>query len=150
MFDGFFPQTLHDFLYNKRLMGFLLLIPGTRESKLLQTIGSHVADQLHSPLRPICSPRLSRGNPFQLFLYLTFKTWPKKVDRWLENFSSMTSNFLNNTCTKMQKKAFKACKMDQNQDAAHARKRATVPLTARVISNIDTPTKCFCCFLFLT
>ena len=30
MFDGFNPQTSHDFLYNKRLLGFLLLIPGTR------------------------------------------------------------------------------------------------------------------------
>ena len=51
MIDGFFPQTSHDFLYNKRLLGFLLLIPGTRERKLLQTIGSHVADQPHLPLR---------------------------------------------------------------------------------------------------
>ena len=42
MFDGFFPQTLHDFLYNKRLLGFSFLIPGTRENKLLQIIGSHV------------------------------------------------------------------------------------------------------------
>ena len=68
------------------MLGFLLLIPGTRESKLLQTIGSHVSDQLHSPLRPICSPRLYRGNPFQLFFtYLTFKNYPEKVDRWLEN-----------------------------------------------------------------
>ena len=44
MFDGFFPQTSHDHLYNKRLLGFLLLIPITRESKLLQTVGSHVVD----------------------------------------------------------------------------------------------------------
>ena len=58
MFDGFFLQTSHDFLHNKRLLGFLLLIPVTRESKLLQTVGSHVVDQLHSPLRPI------RGRPF--------------------------------------------------------------------------------------
>ena len=57
MFDGFFPQTSHDFLYNKRLLGFLLLIRGTRESKLLQTIGSHVADQLHSR----CVPLVVRG-----------------------------------------------------------------------------------------
>ena len=40
MLDGFSPQTSHDFLYNKRLLGFLLLIPVTRESKLLQTIGT--------------------------------------------------------------------------------------------------------------
>ena len=53
MFDGLFPQTSHDFLYNKRLLGFLLLIPVTRESKLLQAIGSHVVDQPHSPLCPI-------------------------------------------------------------------------------------------------
>ena len=33
-------------------LGFLLLILSTQESKLLQTIESHVADQLHSPLRP--------------------------------------------------------------------------------------------------
>ena len=55
MFDGFFPQTSHDFLYNKRLLDFLFLIPGTRESKLLQTIESYVADQRHLPLRPIFS-----------------------------------------------------------------------------------------------
>ena len=55
MVDGFFVQTIHG--YNKRLLGFLRLIPGTRESKLLQTIGSHVADQLHSPLRLIGSQR---------------------------------------------------------------------------------------------
>ena len=70
MFNGFFPQTSQDFLYNKRLLGFLLLIPVTRESKLLQTIGSHVVDQLHSPLRPISSPRLYQGNPFQLSLHI--------------------------------------------------------------------------------
>ena len=68
MFNGFFPQTSHDFLYNKILLGFLLLIPGTRESKLLQKIGSHFANKLHLPLRPICSPRLYRGNPFKLSL----------------------------------------------------------------------------------
>ena len=70
MSDGFFRQTPHDFLYNKRLLGFLLLIPVTRESKLLQTIGSHVVDQLHSPLRPISSPRLHQGNPSQLSLHI--------------------------------------------------------------------------------
>ena len=51
MFDEFFSQTSHDFLHTKRLLGFLRLIPGTRERKLLQTIGSHGADQLHLPLR---------------------------------------------------------------------------------------------------
>ena len=55
MFGGFFPQTSHNFLYNKRLLGFLLLIPGTQESKLLQTIESHVADQRHLLLHPIFS-----------------------------------------------------------------------------------------------
>ena len=71
MFVGFFPQTSHDFLYNKRLLGFLLLIPVTRESKLLQTIGTHVLDQLHSPLRPIrIQPVPYQGNPFQLFLHI--------------------------------------------------------------------------------
>ena len=70
MFDGLFPQTSYDFLYNKRLLGFLLLIPGTREIILLQTIGSHVADQLHSPLRPISNQRLYRGNPFYLSLHI--------------------------------------------------------------------------------
>ena len=70
MFVGFFPQTSHDFLYNKRLLGFLLLIPVTRESKLLQTIGSHGVDH-HSPLRPIRSqPVPYQGNPFQLFLHI--------------------------------------------------------------------------------
>ena len=29
MFDGFFPQTSHDVLHNKRLLGFLLLIPSS-------------------------------------------------------------------------------------------------------------------------
>ena len=70
MSDAFFPQTSHDFLYNKRLPAFLLLIPVTRESKLLQTIGSHVVDQLHSPLRPISSPRLYQENPSQLSLHI--------------------------------------------------------------------------------
>ena len=86
MFDGFFPQTSHDFLYNKRLLGFLLLIPVTRESKLLQTIGSHVVDQLHSPLRLISSARLYQGRkdrkPFSTFFTcLTFKNYPEKADR---------------------------------------------------------------------
>ena len=70
MFDAFFPQTSHDFLYKKRLPGFLLLIPVTRESKLLQTIGSHVVGQLHSPLRPISSPRLYQETPSQLSLHI--------------------------------------------------------------------------------
>ena len=70
MFDAFFPQTSHDFLYNKRLPAFLLLIPVTRESKLLQTIASHVVDQLYSPLRPISSPRLYQGNPSQVSLHI--------------------------------------------------------------------------------
>ena len=78
MFGGCFPQTTHDFVYNKRLLAFLLLIPGTRECKLLQTIGSHVADQLHSPLHPIGSPRLYRGIPIQLSL--TFKNYLEMVD----------------------------------------------------------------------
>ena len=82
MFDGFFPQTPHDFLCKKRLLSFLLFIPVTLESKLLQTIGSHVVDQLHLPLRPISSPRLYQGNPFQLTLHVyTFKIYPEKVDR---------------------------------------------------------------------
>ena len=68
---GVFPQTLHDFLYNKRLLGSLLLIPVTRESKLLQAIGSHVVDQLHSPLRHnFSSPGLYQGGPFQLSLHI--------------------------------------------------------------------------------
>ena len=54
----------------EKIAGFLLLIPGTRESKLLQKIGSHVANQLHLPLRPISSPRLYRGNPFKLSLHI--------------------------------------------------------------------------------
>ena len=45
MFDGFFPQALHDVLYKNILLGFLPLIPVTQESTLLlQTIESHVAD----------------------------------------------------------------------------------------------------------
>ena len=80
-----------------------------------------------------------------LFTYLSFKKYPSKVDRWLENlnrqkwkpddhikghiwsvcrntdnnelgfvrFSSMTSNFLDNTCTKIQNMAFKTSQMDQ-------------------------------------
>ena len=139
MFDGFFPQTLHDFLYNKRLLGFLLLIPVTREIKLLQTIGTHVVDQLHSPLRPIRSqPVPYQGNPFQLFFtYLTFKNYPEKLDRWRENLidrnesqvttlhatldpfvgtlttTNMASNFLYSACAKIQNMAFKTSKMDQ-------------------------------------
>ena len=70
MFDGFFPQTSHDFLYNKRLLGFFLLIPVTRGSKLLQTVGSHLVAQLQSPLRPISSPQLYQGNPFQHSLHI--------------------------------------------------------------------------------
>ena len=70
MLDGLFTQTSHDFLYGKRLLGFLLLIPVTGQSKLLQTIGSHVVDQLHSPLRPISSPRLYQENPSQLSLHI--------------------------------------------------------------------------------
>ena len=70
MFDGFFPQTSHNFLYNRRLLSFLLLIPLTRESKLLQTIGYHVVEQFHSPLRPRSSPWLYQGNPFQLSLHI--------------------------------------------------------------------------------
>ena len=62
MFDGFFPQTSHDYLYKKRLLESL--------ERLLQTIGSHVVDQLHSPLRPISSPRLYQGNPSQHSLHI--------------------------------------------------------------------------------
>ena len=90
MLDGLFTQTSHDFLYDKRLLGFLLLIPVTRESKLLQTIGRHVEDQLHSPLRPISSARLYQGRKDRklfstFFTCLTFKNYPEKADRWLEN-----------------------------------------------------------------
>ena len=68
MFDGFFPQASHEVVYKKILMGFLPLIPIKREStnalaSRLQTIESHVADQLHSPVRP----RLYRGNHFSTF-----------------------------------------------------------------------------------
>ena len=49
---------------------YILLIPVTRESRLLQTIGSYVVDQLHSPLRPISSPRLYQGNPSKLSLHI--------------------------------------------------------------------------------
>ena len=82
---------------------------------------------------------------FNSLTYLSFKKYPSKVDRWLENinrrkwkpddhikghiwsvcrytdndehgfvlFSSMTSNFLDNTCTKIQNMAFKTSQMDQ-------------------------------------
>ena len=117
----------------------------SRESKLLQTIGSDVVDQLHSPLRPISSPRLYQGNPFQLSLHIqreelsgkgrsltgelnrqkwkpdnhiTRHTW--SVCRNTDNnehgfvhFSSMTSNFLDSACTKIQNMAFKTSIMDQ-------------------------------------
>ena len=121
MFDGLFPQTPHDLLYNKRLLGFLVLIPGTRHTAL--------------PKKPFLT----------LFTYLSFKKDSSKVDRWLENinrqkwkpddhikghiwsvcrntdnnehgfvrFTSMTSKFLDNTCTKIQNMAFKTSQMDQ-------------------------------------
>ena len=41
MFDGFFPQISHDFLHNKRLLGF------------------------------ISGPRLYQENPFQLSLHIS-------------------------------------------------------------------------------
>ena len=62
----------------QKIAGFSPSDPGTQECKLLQTIGSHVADQLHSPLHPIGSPRLYQGNPIQLSL--TFKNYLELVD----------------------------------------------------------------------
>ena len=53
-----------------KIAGFLLLIPSTRESQLLQTIGSHVADQLNSPLRPICPVHVSIEETLFNFLYI--------------------------------------------------------------------------------
>ena len=103
--------------------------------------------KLHSPLRPISkwSTAVSRKPFLTLFTYLSFKKYPSKVDRWLENlnrqkwkpddhikghiwsvcrntdnnelgfvrFSSMTLNFLDNTCTKIQNMVFKTSQMDQ-------------------------------------
>ena len=91
------------------------------------------------------STAVSRKPFLTLFTYLSFKKYPSKVDRWLENInrqkwkpddhikghiwsvcmntdnnehgfvrlSSMTSNFLDNTCTKIQNIAFKTSQMDQ-------------------------------------
>ena len=52
-----------------------------------QSAVMHVADQLHSPLRPIGSQRLHLSRkPFSTFFtYLTFKNYPEMVDSWLEN-----------------------------------------------------------------
>ena len=119
------------------LLGFLPLIPVTREStlvSLLQTIESHVADQLHSPVRP----RLHRRNHFStFFIHLPFKNYPAKVDRWLEKLNrqkwtpdnhiklhiwSVCANtesnkydleFLDSACVKIQNIGFKTSKMDQ-------------------------------------
>ena len=107
---------------------------------------SHVADQLYSPLRPIQRSTAVSRKPFLTrFTNSSFKKYPSKVDRWLENvnrqkwkpddhikghiwsvcmntdnnehgfvrLSSMTSNFLDNTCTKIQNIAFKTSQMDQ-------------------------------------
>ena len=54
----------------QKIAGFPSSDSVTRGSNLLQTIGSHVVDQLHLPLRPISSQRLYQGNPFQLSLHI--------------------------------------------------------------------------------
>ena len=66
MFDGFFSSNLTQLPVQQKIAGFPSSDSVTRGSNLLQTIGSHVVDQLHSPLRPISSQRLYHGNPFQL------------------------------------------------------------------------------------
>ena len=68
------------------MLGFLLLIPGTRESKLLQTIGSHVSDHFTRRCVPFVVHGFIEETLFNFFFtYLTFKNYPEKVDRWLEN-----------------------------------------------------------------
>ena len=122
MFDGFLPQTSHDFLHNDRFLGFLLLIPSSLEIKLLQTIGSHVADQLHSPLSFICSPWLFEEALFNFLYIFNVLTSPKKVDRWVENLtdpdeSQMTT--LNATIDPFANLE-KRFRQTRNKDAAHA------------------------------
>ena len=140
MFDGFFPS--HGVLYDKRLLGLLLLIPVTRESKLLQT--KEVMSQITFTRR--CVLLVVHGciketlfNFFYIFNvwelsekgrsltgelnrqkddHITRHTWSvcKNTDNnehGFVYFSSMTLNFLDNAFTKIKNMAFKTSKMDQ-------------------------------------
>ena len=94
-FDGLSPKASHQALYKKILLGFIPLIPVTRPRDtllVLQTIGSHVADQFHSPVRP----RLDRGNHVStFFIHLPFKNYPAKGDRCLEKLTENQMTTLN-------------------------------------------------------
>ena len=95
MFDGLFPQTSHDFLYNKRLLGFLLLIPiGVRAIFFARGAVNHLPKKFSQVAQIFTKPqKRNEGHTMQQ----RRPYWHMKVDRYCNSFSgSIPANFENN------------------------------------------------------